>query len=136
MLRQALPPIEHALCEVELRWPTIAAALDHHHIGAKDPFTSVVRQNMLSAYLYLDALLAEEVQPFSEGSIKHMLELNNRVHCGTDLALTREFSKAIDATAEKFYAQIGPISRWYWKHAARGDDDIKLAAEVYVSILG
>jgi hypothetical protein len=65
-----------------------------------------------------------------------MLELNNRVHYGTDTALRAEFAKAIAANNEKFSQNVGPIVGWCEKHIARGDSAYKLAAEVYVSILG
>jgi hypothetical protein len=121
---------------VERAWPRIDAELRRLHIGRKDPFTAVLRANMLSAYAYLDSLLAGGVTPFSPAGFDHMLSLNERVHYGTDAALTTEYAAAIEANSEKFNAQIEPIANWYWKHAAQGDHPCKMAAETYVSIVG
>jgi hypothetical protein len=121
---------------VQADWPRIEAQLESRLIGRKDPFTTLLRRNMLSAYQYLDELLAREIEPFSDASISDMLALNNRVHYGTDAALIAEFQTAIAANAEKFYANIGIVAAWYRKHAARGEHPYKLAAETYVAVLG
>ena len=134
--RLDLCAIDGALLEVERAWPRIDAELARLYIGRKDPFTSLLRANMLSAYAYLDSLLATSVAPFSPAGLDHMLALNERVHYGTDAALIAEFNSAIESNAEKFNAQIEPIANWYWKHVGRGDHPCKLAAETYVSIVG
>jgi hypothetical protein len=134
--RLDLYAIDGALLEVERAWPRIDAELRGLHIGRKDPFTAVLRANMLSAYAYLDSLLANDVAPFSPAGFDHMLALNDRVHYGTEAALTAEFASAIESNAEKFNAHIEPIANWYWKHADNGDHPYKLAAETYVSIVG
>jgi hypothetical protein len=135
-VRLDLSAIDDTLRQVQKDWASIEADLRRRKIGRKDPFTSVLRQNMLSAYMYLDDLLAQQEEPFSDSSIAHMLALNNRVHYGTDRALMAEFGSAIAANSDKFYANIGAIAAWYRKHAARGDHPFKLAAETYVAILG
>ncbi len=135
-VRLNLPAIGDALRGIEEHWPDIDAELQRSGIGRKDPFTSMVRTHMLCAYRYLDELVAQQVDPFSEPGKAGMLELNNRVHFGTDAALRDEFVKAIAANNEKFSKNVGPIVGWCEKHMARGDSAYKLAAEVYVSILG
>jgi hypothetical protein len=47
-----------------------------------------------------------------------------------------EYIKAIEANAEKFYQNIEPIQNWYKQHQKRGNHPLKIAAEIYVSILG
>jgi hypothetical protein len=47
-----------------------------------------------------------------------------------------EYAKAIEATSEKFYQHIEPIQDWYQRHLSRGNHPLKIAAEIYVSILG
>jgi hypothetical protein len=91
---------------------------------------------MLSAYAYLDELLAKGIEPFSTIRFVHMLALNERVHYGTDTALMAEFASAIEANLEKFNAQIDPIAAWYWRHAGQRNHPLKLPAETYVSIVG
>lgn len=135
-VRLDLRTIDQTLHGVEADWPRIDAEIARHGIGRKDPFTSFLRENMLSAYTYLDELLEREIEPFSDASIAEMLALNNRVHYGTDTALVAEFKTAIAANSEKFYANIASIAAWYRKHTARGDHPYKLAAETYVAVLG
>ena len=135
--RLALEEIDASLKMVELHWGEIDDELALRGIGRKDtPFTATVRMRMMSAYSYLDALLSEQMPPFSPISIREMVFLNERVHYGTDQPLLAEYATAREATEEKFYQHIGPIQQWYERHTKRGDHPLKLAAEIYVSILG
>jgi hypothetical protein len=135
-VRLNLVEIAHSLQKVENEWPSIDAELRRSGIGRKDPFTAALRENMLSAYAYLDDLLAESIEPFCDREIARLLRLNERVHYGNDRRLRKEFTSAIAANAEKFYTNIEPIHTWHRKHAGRGDHPYKLAAEAYVSIVG
>lgn len=135
--RLDLEAIDASLKTVEMYWSQIDDELDRRGIGRKDtPFTTLIRLRMMSAFQYLDALLAQQIPPFSRESIEHMLVLNERVHYGIDQQLMAEYAKAMQATAEKFYQHIGPIQQWYEQHTKRGNHPLKLAAEIYVSILG
>lgn len=135
--RLDLARVDHSLRDVELHWREIDDELARRRIGRKDaPFDSALRARMLSAYAELDRLLADGIEPFSEPSLAGMLLLNECVHYGTDRALMAEYARAIEATREKFSRQIGPIAAWYSRHRRRGDHPYKLAAEVYVAILG
>jgi hypothetical protein len=135
--RLNLEAIDASLKTVEMHWTQIDDELDLRGIGRKDtPFTAPLRMRMMSAYRYLDALLAQQIPPFSSESIEHMLVLNERVHYGTDQQLMSEYAKARKATAEKFYQHIDPIQQWYVQHTKRGNHPLKIAAEIYVSILG
>jgi hypothetical protein len=135
--RLDLVEIDASLKMVEMHWTEIDDELELAGIGRKDtPFTATVRMRMMSAYSYLDTLLSQQIPPFSPERIQHMLLLNQRVHYGTDQQLLSEYVKALEATAEKFYQHIGPIQQWYELHQKRGDHPLKLAAEIYVSILG
>jgi hypothetical protein len=134
--RLDLHAIECALRGVQTHWSEIDTELQQRGIGRKDPFTGMLCANMLSAYACLDELVAQRVEPFSDPGEAAMLELNNRVHYGTDTVLMAEFASAIAANREKFTRNVGPIAAWYHKHVARRDSTYKLAAETYVSILG
>jgi hypothetical protein len=135
--RLNLEAIDTSLKTVEMHWTQIDDELDLRGIGRKDtPFTAPLRIRMMSAYRYLDDLLAQQMPPFSRESIEHMLVLNERVHYGTDQHLMSEYAKARKATAEKFYQHIEPIQQWYVQHTKRGNHPLKIAAEIYVSILG
>jgi hypothetical protein len=135
--RLNLEAINDSLKTVELNWNQIDDLLDSKGIGRKDtPFDATIRKRMLSAFQYIDDLLAQQIVPFSPEGIGHMLTLNERVHYGTDQQLIAEYAKAIEATAEKFYQRIEPIQQWYERHIQRGNHPLKIAAEIYISILG
>jgi hypothetical protein len=91
---------------------------------------------MMGAYAYLDDVLARNTLPFAPDTKIHVLELNNRVHYNDDPELRREYAHAIDENEHQFSKSIDCIDYWYIKHKNRGDDPRKLAAEVYVSVLG
>jgi hypothetical protein len=135
-VRLNLVEIAHSLQKVADEWPSIDAALRTSVIGRKDPFTAVLRENMLSAYAYLDGLLADSIEPFCRGEIEHLLTLNERVHYGDNEQLRKEFAPAIEANAEKFYTSIEAVHALHETHSAHGDHPCKLAAEAYVSIVG
>ncbi len=83
--RLHLEAIDFSLKTVEMHWGQIDDELERRGIGRKDtPFTALIRMRMMSAFQYLDALLAQQMPPFSRESIEHMLILNERVHYGTD----------------------------------------------------
>jgi hypothetical protein len=134
--RLDLEAIASSLTTVELHWTEIDDELERRGIGRKDTFDAVLKMRMVSAFRYLDELLAEQIPPFSLASIEPMLLLNERVHYGTDRHLLAEYAKARKATAEKFYQHIEPIQQWYEKHNAMGQHPLRLAAEIYVSVLG
>src|SRR5215472_9548747 len=135
--RLHLEQIAASLTTVEMHWTEINDELERRGFGRKDtPFDGVIKMRMMSAYSYLDDLLREQIPPFSLESIEPMLQLNHRVHYGTDRRLLAEYRKAVEATTEKFYQHIGPIQHWYERHAKWGRHPLKLAAEIYVAILG
>ena len=135
-MRLDLAQIGDALLGVEHDWSRIDAELERLKLGRKHPFTADLRSNMLCAYAFLDELLADSVEPFSNSGIEHLLTLNNLVHYGADETMMAQFASAVEANAEKFNSNIEPIVEWYRRHASRGDHPFKLAAETYVSILG
>ncbi len=137
ILKFNIPAVEESLLNVEQNWTKIDDSLAYEKIGRRDtPFDSVVRTRMMSAYIHLDALLRVGVEPFSLDSIPAMLELNNLVHFGRDWDLRLQYHKAILATSDKYYSQIEPIQKWYKKHMKNQPRPIKVAAEIYVAILG
>lgn len=134
--RLDLEAIASSLTAVELHWPVINDELERRGIGRKDTFDAALKMRMVSAFGYLDELLSQQIPPFSLASIEPMLLLNERVHYGTDRQLLAEYARAREATVEKFYRNIGPIQQWYEKHSARGQHPLRLAAKIYVSVLG
>ncbi len=136
--RPDLPAIERSYQEVLRHWEDIDNQLDQLKIGRKDtPFDQALMDNMLCAWEYIDyfmrkkkhGLLAREGGP-------DMLEINHRVHYGLDYAQREEYCKALDATTEKFSRQIVPIRKYYKREIGHGTSINKIAAEVYIAILG
>jgi hypothetical protein len=137
ILKLNLANVEQSLNGVQKNWQKIDDELDLKKIGRRDtPFYPIVKDRMMHAYRHLDTLLRKEVEPFTDESISEMLELNNLVHYGLDWDLRLQYHKAILANSEKFYEQIDPIEKWYTKHMKGEPHPLKVAAEVYVAVLG
>jgi hypothetical protein len=137
ILKLNLTAVEQSLQGVERNWKKIDDKLASEKIGRRDtPFDTIVHARMMTAYTHLDRLLKQGVEPFSAESLSEMLELNNLVHYGEDWELRLQYHKAIMSTSEKFYTQIEPIAKWYKKHMKGEPHPLKVAAEVYVAILG
>lgn len=135
--RFRLDRVAASLQDVEVNWSSIDAELQRQGVGSRDvPFNQQVRERMMIGYTHVDKLLAQRVEPFSPKSISDILVLNNLVHYGYDRDLMSEYNSSICANTEKFYQQIEPIHDWYHRHKRRGDNPQKIAAEIYVSILG
>lgn len=129
--------VERSLTSVERDWEKIDNELARKKIGRKDtPFNADIKAKMMASYEHLDELLRKGTEPFSKQSIGEICELNNLVHYGMDSQLRQEFQTAIAANSEKFYSNIGPIVNWYAKHMKQESHPLKVAAEVYVAILG
>ncbi|WP_143170717.1 hypothetical protein [Desulfopila aestuarii] len=93
--------------------------------------------NLLLAWEHIDYFIKKrEYGLLSRKGGPDMLEINHRVHYGENYVLRDEYKKAIEATTEKFTKQIQHIRKYYKKNM-RGDSSVnKVAAEVYISILG
>ena len=137
ILRLDLVKVEQSLISVEKNWKRIDDELDLRKIGRKDTsFNAGVRAKMMSAYGFLDNMLGNGVEPFSEESLEDICELNNLVHYGLDSSLRQEYVKAILANKIKYYRNIDSIINWYENHMRKEPHPLKVAAEVYVAILG
>ena len=136
ILKFNLPNVESSLLDVERNWKKIDDMLELEKLGRRDPFDYIIRAHMMDAYRHLDMLLNKGVEPFSKEGIPEIMELNNIVHYGHDLQLRLEFNQAILANSEKFNENIVPIEKWYKKHMKGEPHPLKVAAEVYVSVLG
>jgi hypothetical protein len=136
-LRPDLSKIDASYRRVQKDWNLIDDQLDQLKIGRKDTrFDKVIRGRMMSAYGFLDHVLKLRVEPFSMDSLSFMLELNHRVHYGTDSELRAEYSTAIHCAERKFHRNVLVLLKWHDKHLAKGDHPLKVAAEMYVGIIG
>lgn len=136
ILKFDLRNVQKSLLEVERNWKKIDDKLDLEKLGRRDTFDSVIRGRMMDAYNHLDALLRKGVEPFSVDGISEILELNNVVLYGSNLTLRLEYNQAIQANSDKFMEYIGPIEKWYRSHMKGEPHPLKVAAEVYVAVLG
>ena len=130
--RLHLPRIEAELQDVQRHFPEINASLTCR----RDDFNDTIRQNMLSAYEYLDALIKDDVDLFSNEGLEALLQLNHLVLLGEGYDRSI-FSKHISATRRQFFERfrlyVKPIKRWYRKHQI--DNPYKVAAQIYVGVL-
>jgi len=136
--RPHLKNIEESYLRVLKNWQEIDDELDRQKIGRKDtPFDRKLMENMLLAWEYVDDFIKKgEYRLFSNKGGHDLLEINNRVHYGLDEQLRLEYTKAIDATTRKFSQNIVPMRKYYRKHMKQRTSVYKIAAEIYIAILG
>lgn len=131
-LRLRLGRIERALTDIQRHFSSINAALKLR----RDDFTDDVRRNMLAAYEFLDAIVRDGVDLFSDQGLEALLQLNHLVLLGRGYD-SRAFGRHISATREQFFANfrqyVKPIRRWYRKHGTA--NPFKVAAQVYIGVL-
>lgn len=131
-LHLRLGRIESELRDVQRHFPSINAALN----SRRDDFTDRVRQNMLTAYEFLDALVDGNLDLFSEEGLEALLQLNHLVLLGRGYDL-HAFDRHITVTRQQFFLNfhqyVRPIRRWYRKHET--DNPYKVASQVYVGVL-
>jgi hypothetical protein len=131
-LRLHLGRIEDELRDVQLHFPEINAVLNCR----RDDFSDAVRQNMLTAYEFLDAVVDDGLDLFSDEGLEALLQLNHLVLLGRGYDL-RAFGRHISLTRRQFFDNfrqyVKPIRRWYRKHGT--ENPYKIASQVYVGVL-
>jgi hypothetical protein len=127
-LRLHLGRIEDELRDVQRHFPAINAVLNLR----RDDFSDTVRQNMLTAYEFLDAVVAEDLDLFSDEGLEALLQLNHLVLLGRGYD-PRAFGRHIAVTRRQFFDNVKPIRRWYRKHEK--ENPYKVASQVYVGVL-
>ena len=131
-MRLSLGRIEDELIEVQRHFPAINAELK----CARDDFTAVVRQNMLTSYEFLDAVVNDDLDLFSDEGLEALLQLNHLVLLGRGYD-PRAFDRHIALTRRRFFDNfrqyVKPIRRWYRKHET--ENPYKVASQVYVGVL-
>jgi hypothetical protein len=136
--RPDLKRIEESYSSVLKDWKKLDDELDLQKIGRKDtPFDQTVMENMLIAWEYMDYFIRKkDYDLLSTRGGPDMLEINHRIHYGLNKTLREEYQKAIDATTEKFSSKVGPIRNFYRKNKSSHTSTNKVAAEIYIAILG
>jgi hypothetical protein len=131
-LRLRLGRIEDELRDVQRHFPAINAMLNLR----RDDFSNTVRQNMLTAYEFLDAVVDDDLDLFSDAGLEALLLLNHLVLLGRGYD-PRAFDRHISVTRRQFFDNfrqyVKPIRRWYRKHET--ENPYKVAAQVYVGVL-
>jgi len=126
-LRLHLGRIAEELRDVQSHFPAINALLN----SRRDEFTDTVRQNMLAAYEFLDAIVNNDLDLFSDKGLEALLQLNHLVLLGRGYD-PREFGRHISVTRHQFFDNfrryVKPIRRWYRKHET--DNPYKVASQV------
>jgi hypothetical protein len=131
-LRLHLGRIEDELREVQRHFPAINAVLNCR----RDDFTDTVRQNMLTAYEFLDAVVDDHLDLFSDEGLEALLQLNHLVLLGKGYD-PRAFSGHVTLTRRQFFDNfrryVKPIRLWYRNHQTA--NPYKVASQVYVGVL-
>ncbi|HEY7037373.1 MAG TPA: hypothetical protein VID28_00910 [Methylomirabilota bacterium] len=103
----------------------------------RDPLDERVLQNMLAGYAYVDGLVAGEIDPFALGHLRHLLELNCLVLCGTSPERRAAYTGHLQASERRFYGEgaagVRDVVEWVASHADEPAD--LLAAGVYATML-
>jgi hypothetical protein len=128
------------LAEVEVSLRSVQTEfteLNQHLAAHRDPLDDRVVDNMLAGYAFVDALVADGVDVFALGRLKHLLELNALVLCGASEARRAAHAAHRAATERRFYdepdAGIQDVVEW---HAGHADEPAwSRAAGVYVRML-
>lgn len=104
--------------------------------AAHDPMDDRVVDNLVAAYAYVDSLVAEGVDALAMGRLRHLLEINTIVLCGTDPARRDSYAKHLEATERRFYEQPGggieDLVEWHARHRRDGVWDVAAGAGVRV----
>jgi hypothetical protein len=131
-LRLHLGRIEDELRDVQRQFQAINAVLNCR----RDDFTDTVRQNMLTAYEFLDAVVDDNLDLFGDEGLEALLQLNHLVLLGRGYD-PRAFGRHITVTRRQFFDNfrryVKPIRLWYRKHET--ENPYKVAAQVYVGVL-
>jgi len=135
-----LAPGRLDLATIRRSLEAVLSAFDRINVGLdaqRDPMSEQVVGNMVEAYAYVDRLVAEDVDLFTYGHLRRLLDLNAIVLCGTDPGRRTAYDEHLQATEKRFFdeegAGIQDLMEWYAAH--RDGSPWKRAAGVFVRIL-
>jgi hypothetical protein len=132
-LRLHLGRIEDELRDVQRHFPAINAVLNCR----RDDFTDTVRQNLLTAYEFLDAVVDDDLDLFSDEGLEALLQLNHLVLLGRGydpLAFGRHIAVTRRQFFDNFHRYVKPIRLWYRKKHET-ENPYKVASQVYMGVL-
>jgi hypothetical protein len=100
--------------------------------GVRDPMDDRVVENMVAGYAFVDALVTEGVDVLAMGQLRHLLELNTLVLCGTDPARREVYARHLQATEKRFYEEPGggieDLVEWHARHRREAAFDLAAGA--------
>lgn len=108
-------------------------AVNEKLLMRREPLTDQIIGNLLEGYAYVDQLLEDEVEVFSQRGLDHILELNHIVLCGQDERVRLEYGPHLLETRRRFARGIGEIAAWYERKKHKSAT--KRAAGVYVLLV-
>ena len=125
--------MEAALRGAQAVFESVQATLGAH----RDALDDRIVENMLAGYAYVDEVVAGDVDVLALGNLKHLLELNTLVLCGTSEPRRQAHAGHLAATERRFYeereAGVQDVVEWYELHA---DDSPWLrAVGLYIRML-
>jgi hypothetical protein len=128
------------LARIEAALRTVQAAREPGGAGItapRDPMDENVVGNMLAGYAYIEWLVRDGIDPFARGQVKHLLELNCLVLCGTDEARRARYAGHLAATEKRFYEErdAGIEDVVEWQRLQKGLPVWEQAAAAYLRIL-
>jgi hypothetical protein len=131
--RIAIPAIEATLGRLHAGFDEINARLG----ARRDPLDRRVIDNLVAGYAFVDAAVADGLDLFAMGNLRHLLELNTIVLCGTNPDRRDAYAAHTEATERRFYEEheggVRDVVEWL---AARADESPwSRAAGVYGRIL-
>jgi len=131
--RLVIPAIEATLGRLHAEFEEINARLG----GRRDPLDRRVIDNLVAGYAFVDAAVADALDLFAMGNLRHLLELNTIVLCGTSPDRRDAYAAHTAATERRFYDEheggVRDVVEWL---AARADNSPwNRAAGVYGRIL-
>jgi Fic family protein len=127
--RLNLDRIEASLCAVQRDFDALNAKL----LMRREPLTDQIIGNLLEGYAYVDQLLEDGVEVFTQRGVDHILELNHIVLCGQDDRVRLEYGPHLLETRRRFAQGIEEIAAWYDRK--RHKSAYRRAAGVYVLLV-
>jgi len=109
------------------------SALNERLLMRREPLTDQIIDNLLDGYAYVDQLLEDGVEVFSERGLDHILELNHIVLCGRDERVRMEYGPHLLETRRRFAQGIEEVAGWYERK--RHKSACRRAAGVYVLLV-
>lgn len=115
-----LAKIESSLRELQRVFPEINKEL----FDRRDPLDDEVIENMMAGYALVDRLVCERVDILAMGQLNYWLKLNAIVLCGDETEAAARYHRLLDATATRFYDEVGAgirdVMDWYALNRSKG----------------